>query len=296
MKFKIPLLKNILLLAVGIIIFYLIFQMMDTGTLVEIFSDLNLFYAVLLFMMSAFINFVLMADKWRRIVTIVGTKISLLESAYIHIANFPLVTLLPARAGEFFKVYYMKKKFGLGLKEGAGTVIFDKATDLSVMVFFILFGLVFLDIKLPISIHYIFIAMAVMAPVGFIVLSKMKYKIFTAFSRMGLSRTVFFLAYSLINWTIGLLSFKVLFLTLNINIPFGAIFTLSPIITLISTLPVTLSGFGTREAAVVFFFSKYATPEQLFASGILMSIMEFVIPSLLGLIFFKKFYGDMIKW
>jgi glycosyltransferase 2 family protein len=295
MRFKIPWIKNILLLAVGTVIFYLIFRMMDFGTLLEIFSGLNIFYAFVLLLMSAFINFVLMADKWRRIVEVLGTKISLKESAYIHIANFPLVTLLPARAGEFFKVYYIKKKFGFGIKEGAGTVLFDKATDLTVMFFFIIFGLLFLDIKLPISIHYVFIVIAVMTPLGFIVLSKMKYKVFAAFSKMGISRTMFFLGYSLINWTIGLISFKVLFLTLNVNIPLDAIFTLSPIITIISTLPITLSGFGTREASVLFFFSEYATAEQLFASGVLMSFMEFVIPSLIGLVFFKKFYGDIIK-
>ncbi len=124
----------------------------------------------------------------------------------------------------------------------------------------------------------------------------MKFKITQAFSKMGLKRTVFFIGYAFMNWTIGLLSFKVLFMSLGVDIPLSAVYTLSPIITFIATLPLTLSGFGTREAAVIFFFSLYAGPEQLFASGVVMSVLEFIIPSLLGLILFKKFYGDMIKW
>ena len=63
-----------------------------------------------------------------------------------------------------------------------------------------------------------------------------------------------------------------------------------PIIALISIIPITISGFGTREAATIFFFSNYASPENLLSVGILLSLLIVVLPSLVSLLFMKRFY------
>ncbi len=153
-KFRLrdALLKNILLLFIGITIIYLILRTLDIKKLVTIFSNVNWYYMLILILMSAFINFVLMPDKWRRILRVLGVKISLKEAAYIHFANFPLSCLLPARLGELFKALHMKKHHKLSFREGTSSLIFDNATDLVVMLFFIMFGLLFLNVKLPVNI------------------------------------------------------------------------------------------------------------------------------------------------
>ena len=68
-----------------------------------------------------------------------------------------------------------------------------------------------------------------------------------------------------------------------------------PIIVLITIIPITIAGLGTREAATIFFFSKYATSESLLSVGILLSFIIVILPSLIGLLFMKKFYSRLIE-
>ena len=80
---------------------------------------------------------------------------------------------------------------------------------------------------------------------------------------------------------------------MNILAPFLKIMFYFPIIWLISIIPVTISGFGTREAAIVFFLSNYATPESFLSAGILLSFIIVLLPSLASLLFIKVFYNKL---
>ena len=78
------------------------------------------------------------------------------------------------------------------------------------------------------------------------------------------------------------------FYALGINIPL--LFTIAniPIAIFIGLVPVTLGGMGTRDAAIIFLFSEYATPSELLGIGILFSIFRYWLLSLIGIPFMKK--------
>jgi uncharacterized membrane protein YbhN (UPF0104 family) len=57
----------------------------------------------------------------------------------------------------------------------------------------------------------------------------------------------------------------------------------------VNNLPITAMGLGTREALVIFFFSQYGSTESLLSTGVLVSLIEHVLPVTIGLFFIRPF-------
>ncbi len=97
---------------------------------------------------------------------------------------------------------------------------------------------------------------------------------------------VFF--YSLLIWFISIVQTMTFFYAVGTNVPL--LFTVAniPIAIFIGLIPITLGGMGTRDAAIIFLFSEFATPEKLLGVGILFSIFRYWLLSLIGIPFMRK--------
>ncbi len=71
-------------------------------------------------------------------------------------------------------------------------------------------------------------------------------------------------------------------LVLGVDVPLWAVFVYMPIVMGITLVPVTISGLGTRELAIVVLLAAHATPEQLTGAALLFTAVEFIWPALLG--------------
>jgi uncharacterized membrane protein YbhN (UPF0104 family) len=67
-----------------------------------------------------------------------------------------------------------------------------------------------------------------------------------------------------------------------------------PLCLLLAKLPVTLMGFGTREAAVLALFQGLADPGVLAASALLFGVLDQIVPGLFGLLFAPRFAARVI--
>ncbi len=72
-------------------------------------------------------------------------------------------------------------------------------------------------------------------------------------------------------------------------VPFSLILTYLPIAIFIGLIPVTLAGMGTRDAALIGFFSAYARPEQSLSVGIAYSVVAYWLMVVIGLGFLYRF-------
>jgi uncharacterized membrane protein YbhN (UPF0104 family) len=57
----------------------------------------------------------------------------------------------------------------------------------------------------------------------------------------------------------------------------------------VNNFPVTILGLGTREALIVFIFAKYGGASALLGAGLLISLIEHILPVIFGLFFVKSF-------
>jgi len=82
--------------------------------------------------------------------------------------------------------------------------------------------------------------------------------------------------------------------TFGMQIPFLQMMALLPIIFMIAALPITVARLGTTQAAWIFFFSGYATPEQLLAYSLASHLTFGFARAALGLLFLPRIWRDLV--
>jgi hypothetical protein len=102
------------------------------------------------------------------------------------------------------------------------------------------------------------------------------------------------LAYSVFFQFSELITAYILFKAVGLSIPAYIIFIYIPVVVLLSNIPLTIAGLGTREAAIIFLFSKYGSQELLLTSAILISFIEHILPTAIGLIFLSPFIKNTL--
>ena len=61
-----------------------------------------------------------------------------------------------------------------------------------------------------------------------------------------------------------------------------------PIAFIVSLLPITIGGFGTRETVLIWLLSDYATIENIMLACIMISL-RYIIPALIGLLYIQDY-------
>lgn len=112
---------------------------------------------------------------------------------------------------------------------------------------------------------------------------------------MNFKNALFLLSYSLFLKGFEFLDYFLVFKALGLDIPLKPLLLFAPLAMLISEIPITFLGLGSREAAIVFFFSSFGSLEKLLAAGILISFSEYILPNVLSLLFLKPFLDRMTR-
>jgi len=114
-------------------------------------------------------------------------------------------------------------------------------------------------------------------------------------NRLNFKTTFFLFLYSAFYQLVELLDYYLIMKAFNIPVPFELILLFGSLTMLISEIPVTFLGLGSREAAILFFFSPFASLEKLLAAAILISFVEYILPNFLSLLWTKRFLDKMVK-
>lgn len=112
---------------------------------------------------------------------------------------------------------------------------------------------------------------------------------------LSFKNALFLLSYSLFLKGFELLDYFLVFKALGLDIPLRPLLVFTPLAMLISEIPISFLGLGSREAAIVFFFSSFGSLEKLLVAGILISFSEYLLPNILSLLFLKPFLDKMTK-
>jgi uncharacterized protein (TIRG00374 family) len=86
-----------------------------------------------------------------------------------------------------------------------------------------------------------------------------------------------------VSWFISIIQYYVITLALGIDIEFVILFAIVPVVILLGALPVSISGLGTRDAALIFFFSLSGLSSELAVSlSILIFMTVHIVMGLAG--------------
>jgi uncharacterized protein (TIRG00374 family) len=222
--------------------------------------------------------------RWRILMRVVDIDYSLWRSAKVWTIGFFAASVTPAKAGDTLRAFYVREDTGRTFGEAFLTVFIDRLWDLMfVLALGVLSVLIFSRIYMEIPSSWIVLAASVVIAVCvylatqralmrrllkpmFDVLVPQKYKedfslnFNTFYDSLGLYRrdrgtmVAAFLLTVLVWALVFLLAYYVAVL-FGIEVDLKYVVLIMPIVTLVELIPISVSGLGTRDATVIYFFS-----------------------------------------
>jgi glycosyltransferase 2 family protein len=294
---------KIFLLVMTLGIFVLLFTKIPVSDFWNTIKQADLLYLAFAFLvMLAFP--LLSAWRWQLIVARLGASLSFWDSFKIVMAAWPIGSVTPAKSGDLVKVLFLKHL--LPYSKTTGVILAERLLDVIVLCLFSmvwgvqygfyqaaiiaagLFTSVFLFVFLLASplIHRV--------PEGFRVVVQNVWEA----SRLVFSEKRTFLFIFLIsacNWFMSFIQTWLCYGAFGLSVPLPYIMAALPIAIFIGLIPITISGMGIRDSAIMYLFRDYASNAGNLAVGILYSIFGYWLLTLLGLFFLKAAFRGTIS-
>ncbi|HUU41941.1 MAG TPA: lysylphosphatidylglycerol synthase transmembrane domain-containing protein [Desulfatiglandales bacterium] len=285
-------------------IFY--FGKIDVGDFLHNITKVNLIWLVISYIMLSVV-FVIGAIRWKVLLNIESKVLSLgTLIKYYFIGGF-FNTFLPSGVGgDVVRAYYLKHH-EINYRTGFSSVIIERMLGITALVLLSALSLlmqIFIFSKVDLDLIWYISCLAVMfcvvwagyfnmeraRPLGRRVFNlvpakiKERFKTFSdAFELMGEPRSKLFkgFLFSFIAHSFTICSVYFLALSLKIQLDFMYCMIIVPLISIISMVPVFISGIGIRESGYVFFLSPLGIEAD---KALALSILFYFLVVLIGLI------------
>lgn len=294
---------------VGLAVFlYIILSEVDLSKVFLSLTKIN----ILLLLFLSFLNIpqiFLKSLRWKQMLDTQSIQYNMKDSFIVYFAGIYAGIVTPGRLGEFIKAVYLKSDKGVSLSKGMSSVLVDRLFDLYLLIILGLIGIWKFDILGKLSNTSLFLLIIfVLFPL--IVLNKqLMGKVIGLIYKFVTKKKVQFrdkieerfedfyngikqlINVKLINSALlTCLSYSVFFvqcyliaIAMGISINFITITLFMTISNLISFIPISLSGLGTRDATLIYLFSLVdLSPELAVSYAFLVFITFFVCGGLMG--------------
>ena len=296
--------KHIRLIGLFILIFILL--RIDFSQLLDILFHVNIYYLLLavvlnipqLFFKSYRWNFLL---KQQRI------TYSPVQSFLVYMSSLYIGFITPGRLGEFVKTLYLKSDKGINISKGFSSVLVDRLFDLYLLIILGLLGLWYFNILGQLSSSFLVLTFIIVLTPLIVLNRQLMEKFINTLYKVAVFKKVkgnieerfedFYdglqklispkLFYSGLLTCMGYSMFFVqcylIVMAMDLSINFLTIILFMAISNLITFIPISISGLGTRDATLIFLFSQIGFQAELAVSyAFLVFITFFVAGGLMG--------------
>lgn len=296
---------------VGVAVFLYIISSINFKLFLQEFFRINVVYLIFAFILMLAVV-IIRSLRWRSILALLGIKIDRLLSIKLFWLGSYVGIATPGKIGEVIKIYFLKIK-GYSSLKSLLSIVADRATDIFVVIlvgllvaifylhvlvtYVIILGLVF--VLLAIFIFLIFYYRIILF--GFVnkffgsfLIQKFNYhKISLESLRFEIKNLkvkyfAWVLFYLVLSWFLYFFSSYLIAQSLHIPIsPLLVVVTVTAV-TIVSFLPISIAGIGTRDITIIYIFSLINLSKE---SAIVFSLFILIIDLLtvsLGLIPYLK--------
>lgn len=295
-----------LLPLMGFIILFSIILKIGPKLILETFFEVNIIYlipTVFLFILY----FSIQSFKWWYLIKQQSINLTFLQVFKLYIIGIFYGIITPARIGNFIRIQYLKERTNKNLGECSVSVIIERMLDFMVLLFLTMVSLIFfvnyISVELFISFIFIYLVFFTFAFIffkkemsrkilrifwKFFIPKKMKTharQSFNSFYKniINWKKLILPFGFAVFGWLVLYLAVYSVGLSVGINLPYYIFLIILPLGTIIGLLPVTVGGWGTREAVLIFMFSFFGTtPEKIVVMTIVASFLNYLITGGLG--------------
>jgi hypothetical protein len=299
---------------IGILLFIVILTRIDLSSLFKIFLSINLFFLCCALIVNG-IAIVMKSFKWKLIVSTLKKEISLSLSIRAFLIGFSFSVLTPAKLGDFVRAFYIRDE-QCTLGKALSSVVTDRLIDIVTLFSFAFIGILiysFVFHREILSASLLVILAVAIASAVYIVTNKQLltrllrpffnifiphhhkktvseyyHDFFSGLSVFFQNKKIFFLVIivGIVSWFPPIVYAWLLALSLGISVELTFFVLVIPIISLLDLLPISISGIGTRDAALIFLFGLQGIPpESAVAFSLLYLFMSYWLVALVGALF-----------
>ncbi len=293
---------------IGITIFIYIVHDIGVNSIISSLSSINPIFVIISFLI--FIPRIFISTyKWQLIAKMQGIEISLLTLVKINLIGLFYGTITPLWVGDWVRIFYLRDESSECIGKCASNVIIDQLIEFFSLFILALLGAVIISKRYPQLFFLLFAFFALLFAMAIffrekgrserifriiyelVVPEKMKESIAREFDAFyedipPISSLILPLVIEIFSYVLFFLQIYIVALSFNIKIPVLHFILIYPISSLIGMIPITVSGLGTREGALIQLLGIYGVaPETAVAISLSGYIITYLIPSIMGGIF-----------
>lgn len=290
--------RPIIIILLGIIVFFIIIKYIGIGKFIDTSIKINI-NLLLLAIIIHYMGFGIRALRWKMILDSLGYKQKVKKILGYTLSGWFVSAVFPARLGDPFKAYMLKKDMNVPFNKCIGSVIVERMMDIFVILLFSLISsyLVLRNKMMPwlANAYIIGFALLLLFPVAIIFLPRIKsLKIFNKKERV--KRIICFMAETMISVRqftkkkvhvlfVFLMTVVIWFMDVvvayaiiaglgySINITYVSFAIFGSI--LFSLIPITPGAVGQIEFSTIYLFSIVGVPKTI--SGTMILIYQLVV-------------------
>ena len=310
--------KRLISIAVSLLILALLYWRIEIDRLIEVFQNSDIRWMMI--SLGMVVPITLFTSQRLRYLMPSQQGLPFWEANRLILAASVLNMVLPSKAGDIAKAYFMRDRGHLNGSLALSLVVFEKACDMLSLLLWCLFGLLVYPQKdalfwwMTIGIFFglsggiLLLSSTRFANIAFKLGQKlapqklkMRFKqLEVAWSEMHAyfwqdkRRLLTVVGSSVFIWLLHLLQIWFFILALRAWVPFLTNLALSPLAILAGLLPLTFAGVGTRDAALILFYAPYFDEATGAALGLL-TTSRYFLPAIGGLPFLEQ-YLRSTRW
>lgn len=280
----------------GVVIFIYVLHLMDWGRIIASATELSLPLLVVAFALNIPL-LQLKSFRWKVLLKIQDRQLSDRDALLYYLSSVYLGIITPGRLGEFAKVYFLKKANIFTTSHGISSVFTDRLHDLYLLLLLGTWGVIvyvptrFVDVAGWGGLFFLLVFPVLLLTfkgkkwgmeklLDKMVHSRIFYhtKINAEEFKQGFKELMSFQLWktfgiTVIAFSILYLQYYLIMLAVRISMTYLEIVPIMAVAELISLIPVTIAGIGTREAVLLYFLTPKGIGKEmilLFSVGVLL--------------------------
>ncbi len=301
-------LKGILLFGTSGGLLYWVLSRVDVYEVGRIFAAAD---PLLVFVATVFslASFALMPSiRWRATLSSMGYTIPFSKIVFARFGGQPFKFTIPLKGGEAFRAVYVRRRFGVPITTALASILWDLFLVAVGQFSFLVIGLAWagdevqravlptiglFGIGLILSSRHVQELGVRIAELLSEKLAEKARQLAHGFLRFPLPVKLRLVGLSLLVELTEIISFFLCAKALGLDIPLWAVLAYMPIVMVVTLVPITVRGIGTREVAVLFLFAGLAGEAELAAAALLFTFLEFILPALVGCVTLSPFLNAL---
>lgn len=303
---------------IGLLLFAFLIYKAGIDNILNAFASINISLLIFAFLLN-FIVIFLKSEKWRILVESQGFKYPKLKAFLTWIIGLAYGIVTPSRSGELIKIFYLEKQLKMPKSKGLLSTITDRVMDLFSLIIVAFIGSMGIITSIGYQLPIFILSFLASSIGGFLFFSwvinnkKTFKKILSPINRFSESfykkiinsyenllsayniyiknpKQLFYsLLLSIIAWFGVYIQGYIITEAFSLNLSIWQVLSVFPISTLVSILPISIAGLGTREATLTLLLPTLVLADIIPMSMIL-SIVTIWIPTLIGFLITNNSY------